>query len=303
MKTEEFYINSSSDDLNISLLVVFPNTPPKAIVQIAHGMCEHKERYIPFAGFLAENGYITVINDHRGHGKTIANNNDLGYFYSGGYQAAIDDLHIVTLWAKQQYPNLPIYLFGHSMGSMLVRSYLKQYDFELSKLVVCGCVSYNRLVGFGKFTARLIAHLKGDHHRSKLIQKLTFGRHNKNITNPQSANAWLCTDNNIVLQYDNDPLCNFIFTANGFYNLFKLMQDTYSNKGWKTQNKNIPIYFIAGADDPCIGNAKQFNKAVEFLRNRGYQSINSKLLPNMRHEILNEPDKTAWTEILNFFNQ
>ena len=297
---QEFYIDATADNLKISVLVAIPtaDTAPRAIVQIVHGMCEHKERYLPFMQYLNTRGYICIAHDHRGHGKSIRTADDLGYFYDGGYEAMINDAHAVTLWAKQHFPNKPLYLFGHSMGSMVVRSYTKRYDNELSGLIVCGSPSYNAGSLVGRGVAQLLSFVRGSHHRSAFIQKLAFGNYNQKFGQVQSPNAWICSDPEIVAWYDANPLCNFTFTVNGFNNLFALMRDAYSPKHWSMAQPQLPVLFVSGADDPCLISPAKFDQAVALMRQVGYQNVGSKLYAGMRHEILNERGKEqVWRDI------
>ncbi|MGM9746566.1 MAG: alpha/beta fold hydrolase [Paludibacteraceae bacterium] len=296
----EFCIDATADNLKISVLTSEPaaDVTPKAIVQIVHGMCEHKERYLPFMQYLNTRGYICIVHDHRGHGKSIRSADDLGYFYDGGYTAMIDDAHAVTAWAKQHFPRLPLYLFGHSMGSMVVRAYTKRYDSELSGLIVCGSPSYNAGSIAGRGVAKLLSLLRGNHHRSAFIQKLAFGNYNQKFGQVQSPNAWICSDPEIVAWYDANPLCNFTFTVNGFDNLFALMRDAYSLKQWAMAQPQLPVLFVSGADDPCLISPAKFDQAVSLMRQVGYEHVTSKLYAGMRHEILNEQGKEqVWRDI------
>lgn len=296
----EFCIDATADNLKISVLISEPATDvtPKAIVQIVHGMCEHKERYLPFMQYLNTRGYICIVHDHRGHGKSIRSTDDLGYFYDGGYTAMIDDAHAVTAWAKQHFPRLPLYLFGHSMGSMVVRAYTKRYDSELAGLIVCGSPSYNAGSIAGRGVAKLLSLLHGSHHRSAFIQKLAFGHYNQKFGQVQSPNAWICSDPEIVAWYDANPLCNFTFTVNGFDNLFALMRDAYSPKQWTMAQPQLPVLFVSGADDPCLISPAKFDQAVSLMRQVGYEHVTSKLYAGMRHEILNEQGKEqVWRDI------
>ena len=295
-------IASPSDGLEISILLCGPAIgTPKGIVQIVHGMCEHKERYLPFMEYLAENGFYSIIHDHRGHGESIRSSEDLGYFYEGGWTAIIDDINAVTGRARTEHPELPLILFGHSMGSMAVRSYAKRYDDLISGLIVCGSPSRNSGAGIGKLVARSYASLAGEKCRPKIIQSLAFGSFNRRFRSEGSPNAWICSDPEIVRNYDADPLCNFQFTAHGFLNLFSLMQDAYSISGWKPRNPDMPVLFISGEDDPCLLSRKKFMQAVRTMQRAGYTHITSRLYPSMRHEILNENGKEAvWQDVLEF---
>jgi alpha-beta hydrolase superfamily lysophospholipase len=295
-----FSLQSRRDSLQISCLATYPSEgiEPKGIVQFAHGMCEHKERYLPFMEFLSSNGYICVINDHRGHGESVLCSEDLGYFYTGGYEALVDDLLLVNQEMKKLHPGLPCHLFGHSMGSLAVRSYTKRYDDTIDSLIVCGSPSANPAAGAGKLLTRLIAAIKGDRHRPAIIQKMAFDGYNKKFST-EGPNAWLSTEKENVRIYNESPLCGYTFTANGFIGLFNLMQDTYSDKGWKVSKPALPIHFIAGSEDPCIVSLKDFDKAVSHMKSHGYTKVTSKAYEGLRHEILNETGKQAiWDDVL-----
>lgn len=301
MKEENIIINSKCDDIPISITLFIPETQIKGIFQISHGMAEHKERYYNFMKFLTSNGYITIINDHRGHGKSIKSREDLGYFYDNKAEYIVEDLHQITLYIKERYPDKKIVLFGHSMGSMVVRKYLKKYDKDIDKLIVCGSPSKNPFSKIGIIVSKLINMIKGEKYRSKFIQKMAFGNYNKNLKKVVSPNSWICANQNSVEKYNKDELCGFIFTTNGFENLFRLMGDIYTPKGWVLNNKNIPILFIAGSDDPVIINKEKWIQSQEFLRNLGYSNISNKLYDGLRHEILNEGNnENIYNNILDF---
>ena len=145
---KEFTLDSDFDNLSLSLLLSQPeNMDIKAIIQISHGMAEHKERYIEMMRYLSGQGFVCVINDHRGHGKSIKVKEDLGYWYSGGYVAIVEDLLKVTKHIKSMFPEKKVFLVGHSMGSLIARSFIKRYDSEIDGLVVSGRPSYNPALG------------------------------------------------------------------------------------------------------------------------------------------------------------
>lgn len=289
---------ASADNLPLDILSVTPATAPVGILQLVHGMCEHKERYIPFMQYMADHGWICIIHDHRGHGKSVHKTDDLGYFYGGGYRALINDIRLVTDLIRQRHPELPLVLFGHSMGSMAVRAYVKQDDRNLAGLIVCGCPSYNAGAIAGRRLARIISFVAGGHARPKLLQKLGVGGFNLRFMHEGSPNAWVCSDPEIVADYDRNPLCNYQFTANGFKNLFGLMLYTYNKKGWTMHNPNLPVRFVSGENDPCLVNRAHFDEAVELMRQVGYRDVDARLYPHMRHEILNEIGKEqVWNDV------
>lgn len=286
-----FKVKSKCDGLSLAGMCVIPDKEVRGIVQLVHGMAEHKERYEEFMRYLAEKGYLCVILDHRGHGESVKTESDLGYFYDEDAHYLIEDIHDVTLMLKEQFPYVPLLLFGHSMGSLAVRAYTKHYDKDIDALIVCGSPSCNRAAALGKGLTKLLMKMRGEHYRSPFIQKLAFGKHNDKIPEACSENSWLCTDAEVVAAYDADTLCGFTFTLNGFENLFALMIDVYDEKDWSCQQKQLPILFVAGKQDPCIISEEEFKNAVDFMKERGYQKVEAKLYEGMRHEILNEVNK------------
>lgn len=291
MNLEKTKIKSNQDGLELDVLLIKPEGEIKGIVQISHGMAEHKERYKPFMEYLASCGYMAIIHDHRGHGASVKRHEDLGYFYDDKAEYIVENLHQITTYIKEQYPNKKVILFGHSMGSMVVRKYIKKYDKDINQLIVCGSPSQNPYAGLALAVVKILKIFKGEYYRSNLIQKLAFGTYNKNIENPISENAWVCANEEMVKEYDKDELNGFVFTLNGFQNLFTLMRDIYSKQGWELNKKELPIFFIAGTDDPVIISEKDWQKAQNFLKELGYQNVSGKLYQGMRHEILNEKDK------------
>lgn len=287
----EITISSEMDDLPLCLLIEEPEEPAKGIVQIVHGMAEYKERYIDFLKYIASKGYVAVIHDHRGHGKSIRNKEDLGYFYDNTATYIVEDVKQITLWIKEQYPALPIIMLGHSMGSMVVRKYCQNYDAEIDKLIVCGSPSKNEKAQIGYFLAKVIGGVKGEHYRSPFLQKKTFEASRKRRKEKDIPNAWLTRDKKIVEAFNQDPLCGFTFTINGFENIFRLNKEIYEKKNWNISHPNLPILFIAGSDDPVIINKQEWQKSQELLRDIGYTNVKGKLYEGGRHELLNEINK------------
>ena len=301
LKKEVFTFNSSVDGLTIETEIIAPNDNPCGIVQFSHGMAEHKERYEDFMTFLAKNGFVTIIHDHRGHGQSIRSKEDLGYFYTTNTQAIVEDLHNVIKIIKNKYPSLPLYLFSHSMGTLVARKYLKKYDNELSRLILCGAPTKNSAVNFAIMLAKISSKIHGDKYRNKLLNQLAFGSANKKFG---QINAWLSSDLAEVDKYQHDPLCGYTFTNNGFLNLFSMMKEAFDERDWQPANRDLPILLIAGSDDPIIQSEKMFAQLEAFLNKVGYHNTSSKLYENMRHELLNEKNKhTVYNDVLNFLVQ
>ena len=296
---QNFSLPASSDSLRLAGIEVAPDSGgPKGIVQLLHGMCDHKDRYLPFMRFLASQGFVCVIHDHRGHGASVRDSSDLGFMYRGGWRAMVDDAHEVNSWSPGRHPHLPLALLGHTMGSMVARSYAARYDDTIDSLIVCGSPSCSPAAPLALLLALAYSALLGPHHRPRLLHWLSFGRFNRPFRREAFPQAWVCSDLSVLEAYHSDPLCMFNFTANGYANLFGLMIDCYSLKGWRLANPDLPVRFVSGADDPCRISDSAFAKAVDCMRRVGYRRVASKIYPNMRHEILNEKLKAlVWNDL------
>lgn len=303
MKEENFKIKSKSDKLEIKGKLFIPEKEIKGLFFISHGMSEHKARYYDFIKYLTKNGYVTVIHDHRGHGESLKNKEELGYFKDEAGSAIVEDLHDVIEYIKKKYPKAKTILFGHSMGSLVVRNYIQNYDTLIDELIVCGSPSKNKLTSLGLFITKIIKKTKGEKYRSKFIEKLSTGNNDKFFKDESEKNCWLTRDKQVVKLYNEDKLSGFTFTTNGYQNLFNLLKNTYIKKRYKVENKELKILFIAGSRDPVINSIEKFNDAVEFMKKIGYVDVYKKIYKEMRHEILNEIGcNEVYEDILKFIN-
>ena len=299
MQKEKIKIISDYDGLELDTLIYIPDNI-KGIVQIAHGMCDHKERYIHFLETLANNGYVACIHDHRGHGESVKSKDDLGYFYDKTGHAIVDDVHQITIYLRERFKNVPLTLFGHSMGSLVVRVYAKKYDKDIDKLIVCGSPSYNPAANAALVLIDMDTMIKGGKYRSKTFTAMGTGAYNNAFPN-EPINSWLSVNKQNVIDYCNDPKCNYMFTLNGYHNLMILMKETYNNSDWLVNNPNLPILFISGSDDPCAISKEKWEDSMTHMKSIGYKNIKSKMYKGYRHEILNEDIKEeVHKDILNF---
>ena len=301
MQTDSFFLNSDFDGARLSVLTVCPENP-RFCLQITHGMAEHKRRYIPFMEYIASLGGACIISDMRGHGET-SNPADYGYFGENGVEATISDLHQIGLMLRQKYPGLPMILFGHSMGSLVARSYAAEHDHHLAALILSGEASNNPAVGAGLMLTRLIALFRGDRYRSPLIESMSTGAYDKAFPEGEKF-QWLSVNEENRQKYIEDPGCGFPFTLNGYDTLFSFMKRTYSPKFYHVWRKDMPILFLSGEEDPVMGDKKAFEDAVRFMRDMGYRNVRSKLYPGMRHEILMESEReTVYADVAAFIEE
>lgn len=294
MQKREFTLQSKYDNLALSCAEYtaegVTQTTAKGVVQIVHGMCEYKERYEGFIDYLTRNGYIVFAHDHRGHGGSVTANENLGYFGDKKGEAIVDDAALVTDEIRRLYPGMSVTLFGHSMGSLVVRAYIQKYEEKIDKLIVCGSPSKNSLAGFGLMLNGVISAFRGKKYRSRLMANASTGGGDDKFPG-EGKNAWLTRDKTVVEKYNADEKCNFVFSCNGFSNLLHLVKNAYKKKKYPAKHSDLPIFFMAGADDPVIGSEKKWLAAQQFLRDVGYKNVTGKLYPKMRHEILNELGK------------
>lgn len=294
MQKREFTLQSKYDNLALSCAEYTAEggtqTNAKGVVQIVHGMCEYKERYEGFIDYLTQNGYIVFAHDHRGHGGSVTANENLGYFGDKKGEAIVDDAALVTDEIRRLYPGLSVTLFGHSMGSLVVRAYIQKYEEKIDKLIVCGSPSKNSLAGFGLMLNGVISAFRGEKYRSRLMANASTGGGDDKFPG-EGKNAWLTRDKTVVEKYNADEKCNFVFSCNGFSNLLHLVKNAYKKKKYPAKHSDLPIFFMAGADDPVIGSEKKWLEAQQFLRDVGYKNVTGKSYPKMRHEILNELGK------------
>lgn len=294
MQKREFTLQSKYDNLALSCAEYaaegVTQTNAKGVVQIVHGMCEYKERYEGFIDYLTQNGYIVFAHDHRGHGGSVTANENLGYFGDKKGEAIVDDAALLTDEIRRLYPGLSVTLFGHSMGSLVVRAYIQKYEEKIDKLIVCGSPSKNSLAGFGLMLNGVISAFRGKKYRSRLMANASTGGGDDKFPG-EGKNAWLTRDKTVVEKYNADEKCNFVFSCNGFSNLLHLVKNAYKKKKYPAKHSDLPIFFMAGADDPVIGSEKKWLAAQQFLRDVGYKNVTGKSYPKMRHEILNELGK------------
>ena len=292
MKKEHITIKSNCDGLKLYTSIFIPDKPIRGIVQISHGMIEHQTYYYDLMAFLAKVGYVSIIHDQRGHGKSVWNEEDLGFFYEDKAEAIVEDLHQITQYVKDRYPKIPVYLFGHSMGSLIIRKYLKKYDKDVKKVILCGSPSISSATPFVLLLCKTIRFLRGERHRCHTLKRL--------ILPTKKIDKWLSTNKEYLEEASHDKYSAFDFTVNGYLNIIQLMSDVYSKKDWKMQNPDIDILFIVGEKDPFVRGEKRFLKSVHFLEKVGYLNVSYKIYYGCMHAVFKDKPNEVYAEILSF---
>lgn len=301
---KDFFLSSNGKNM-VSYQVYIPGGTPLGIVQISHGMAEHFGRYKVFAEFLTENGFLVCGNDHLGHGETAAAFEDFGYFgEKNGWVNMVDDLNILTMRMKDQHGNLPYFLAGHSMGSLLTRAYISCYGKELSGAIIIGTSGKNSSAKTAMPLVDLIGKTKGERYRSRFLYSIAFGNYNKKYEKGSRKLAWMTRDNQVLDSFKSDPKCNFIFTVSGFRDLMKLVVYV-SRQDWSAEvPKELPIILLSGDMDPVGDFGEGIRHVFKQLQLSGVKDLSLRLYPGFRHEILNEPGKEKiYQDILNWLRK
>ncbi len=290
---EKFVFDSANGIYKVCGKIMKPlNTEVKGIIQISHGMCEYIDKYDDFSEFFLEKGYAVVGNDHMGHGESINTMDDRGFFGSrDGYKFFMEDLKKVTDIAKEKYPEKPIYLLGHSMGSLIARCYAAKYGNELAGLILCGTVGPQPLAKAGIKFADLLANQKGEKYRSRKLYNISLDCMNIKFLPMKTRFDWVSTDKNEVEKHLNDERASFIFTVKGFSDLFHLVILANSEMLIKTIPKDLNILFMSGDEDPVGENGYGVKRAFELYKKQGLSNTEIKLYHKRRHELLKEIDK------------
>ena len=274
---------------------VWPIENPKAAIQLVHGMAEHMGRYDRLAQALNAAGYAVVGHDHLGHGP-IANKNELGYFGpKDGWDCLIRDMKQVTDYMKQRFPGVKYTLLGHSMGSFATREYLIRYGKELDACVISGTGWHPAALATAARTMAALCGMFSWTKPANLVNNMGFGSYNKAFAPARTPFDWLSRDEKEVDKYVADPLCGFVFTARGFYDMFGGLKELSKLERLKAMPKELPVYFLSGAMDPVGAAGVGLKTVAEQFKNAGMKDVTVKLYEGGRHEMFNEINRDEVT--------
>ncbi len=307
MKKSTFEFLSADKGTKIHCVKWEPDTKEiKGILQITHGMAEYIERYDAFAEYMTQQGFLVAGHDHLGHGASVAAKEYWGYFApQNGSDILVEDINTLRTTIQKEYPQLPYFILGHSMGSFLLRKYLSKYGKNLRGAIIMGTGSQpDKLVQLGKRLCKFMAFFRGWNYRSKLVNNMAFSGNGKKFEAEEVSNSWLTKDAEIVKAYNSEARCSFIFTLNGFYNLFDTIHYINQPENINAIPKKLPLFFVAGEDDPVGNFGEGVKEAYETYEKAGIEDVTWKLYPTDRHEILNELDRDkvyrdidAWIQV------
>lgn len=290
----------ASDDYELDVHI-YSSAKSKAVIQVIHGMEEHQERYENFISFLVSNDFSVVSSNLRGHGENAP---ILGYFKDkGGYQQLIDDQLLITKFINTRFVELPVFIFAHSMGTIITRVLLQENSKLYTKVVLSGYPNYQKATNIGILITNIIKTFMGANYQSKFINNLSIGAFNKKVKNPKTNVDWICANDETIKKYLADPLCGFKFTCSAFNDLFRLVKIMHKHKKYVNVNSSMPLLLLRGEEDPCVGGEKGSKDSVNTLKKAGFENITTKCYRGMRHEILNEKENMlVYSDILKFYD-
>lgn len=282
-----------SDGIELNVYKWIPKDEKIGIVQISHGMTENVLRYDEFAEYLNDKGFIVYGHDHREHGLTARTKEDLGYIADNeGFDWLVRDLYELISNAKQENKGLPIYLFGHSMGSFVSQRFVELHGKDIDGLILSGSNGEpTKLTPFGILISRLEIKLFGRKHTSKVMDKLSFGNFNKKFKPNRTPYDWLCSVDSEVDKYIANEHCGFVCSSSFYYDLLRGLKEIHNEKNFISIPNELPIYILAGDMDPVGFFGKGIMNLYEKLKNNGIKDVKYKLYKDKRHEILNEDNK------------
>ena len=303
---QDFYFQSSTGRTSIHALKCVPDSKPRAVVQIAHGIAEHIDRYRPFMEFLADKGFVVAGNDHLGHGKSIRVPEEQGFFAEkDGWWRVVDDMYKLHDIMSNEYPEIPYVLFGHSMGSFLTRTYLIKHPDKYDGVILSGTGHQSPvLVLGGNAAASVMAKLNGAMGDGAKLDSLAFGTYLNKIENPRTKFDWLSRDTEQVDKYIADPLCGFVGKIGLYRDMMQGIKFITDKKNIAQMNKEKPVYFMSGDGDPVGDYGKGVERAYKAFCDAGLHDVFMRLYPGGRHEMLNETNKEqVYQDILSWLNE
>lgn len=293
---EEFMYDSRDNKSKIHAIRWIPQKGEiKGVLQIVHGMVEHIDRYDDFANYMAEKGIVVVGNDHLGHGSSVGEDGEYGYFCEkDGATILVRDVHRLKKLTQKAFPGKPYFILGHSMGSFITRKYIMEYGKGIDGAIIMGTGSKPiSLLKWGVCLTKILSAVHGEKYRSKMLNNQAFGSFNRQFLPARTEHDWLTKDEKQVDAYERDKRNQFIFTLNGYRTLFELFIYIQKEENFADVRKDLPIIFVSGDKDPVGNYGEGVKKAYELLKQIGYSDLDIKLYENDRHEILNETDRNV----------
>ena len=294
VQKQEYFLNSIYSRTQLHIIRWEPAEKEiVGVVQLVHGINEYAERYEEFARFLCSQGFAVVAHDHKGHGLSISEDEPRLYFGpKGSWWKIVEDIEVVRKDTVTSYGNRPYFIFGHSMGSFLLRSYLINHQADIDGCILCGtgCPCSISII-LGKVVLDIESKKIGRRQYSPLVDRLIFGNYNKKFKPNRTSADWISSNISNVDEYLGDPLCGGEPTIGIISEMLDGALYTARNENIKNMDRKNPILLIAGEDDPVGNMGKGVKKIYKKFLKAGVENVEIKLYPGLRHEILNEHER------------
>ncbi len=297
MKSSTFTFKDQ-DNIEIFVYKWEPETAPKAVVQIIHGLAEHSKRYTRVAEVLCNEGYACYANDQRGHGLTAGDLTEAtleghaGVLGANGWRGVVNDVHELSEIIKKEHPDLPLFLLGHSWGAFTAQDYIQEWGNELKGCVLSGTNGKVRrlVITAGKILLKSEIKKRGPTEPSQKMYDMNFKSNNNLWDKDEEATGfeWLSRDKAEVQKYIDDPWCGFVPPATLWLEFLKGFEKIYKNQNEQKIPKNLPILFISGSLDPIGTKSLGVKAMIKRLTKYGLSELTSIFYENARHEIFNE---------------
>lgn len=271
-------------------IAVVPEDHPRLLLEISHGMAEHMQRYLPMMKAMAEHGILCFGHEHAGHGSAARAQNALGYLpRRNGADILVADICCDAARFRSCYPDVPLILFGHSMGSFIARlAVTEAHNSHFDALILSGTGYKNPLSGIGLGLLRLLCTVRSEHAISPVMHKMIFGGYN-NRFEKRTAFDWISSDPAAVDRYLADPLCGYPFTVSALYVLVSLLRACNLERTFYDTPHDLPIHLISGRDDPVGNYGVGVHAVADAYVGAGCTRVSHTLYTGARHELLNEP--------------
>ena len=262
----------------------------RAVLQICHGVAEHIARYDAFARYLNDLGIAVVGHDHLGHGLSLPEGGTPVYFGEGNtWNTVVDDIYVLHQRIRLWYPDVPLCIMGHSMGSFLTRTYLIRYPGTVKAAIIMGTGWQPKaVIAGGMAVAKAVGAVVGENGTSDLVTNLAFGAYNKLFAPNRTSCDWLSADEGNVDAYMADPLCGADATVGLFRQMLSGIRFNQKLSNLRQMDPRIPVLLVAGEKDPVGDCGNGVRRTYQEFRRAGVQDCTLKLYPGLRHEILNE---------------
>ena len=269
----------------------WPASQPQAGLLVVHGMAEHRRRYDPFAAYLSSRGFLVLVYDQAGHGESSPDAAHLGFFAkTAGDRLVREDVASMLAQLTSRLESRPVFILGHSMGSLIVRDFLALDHPRVDGVILTGTSGPNPALPVGRLVANWLYRIRGPHHRSRFLDRLLHLGYLSRIANPKTEFDWLTRDPQLVRDYVADPLCGYPFTVAALLDLMS-WTDRVSRPAWAERvDPAMPILLASGDQDPVGQYSSGVQKVYDWLLAQE-RKVTLRLYQGARHEILNETNR------------